>query len=94
VDLRKARPTTPRQTRCDVVLVLHKGSTYAIPQDDSWAAYVLRRWAIASRALHLDVVVTAGTIVTGAEVGHGVLVACDLYGSSVLVPRAVLEEMY
>jgi hypothetical protein len=81
------------QTRCDLALVSCEGATYAIPQDGSSAAHALHRWADHARAEYLDVVVTAGTIVSGAVLSGGVLVECDMYGARVLVPRDVLEDV-
>lgn len=86
--------TLTRQTRCDLSLVLCEGLTYAIPRDESSVAFALTRWVNTTRAEYLDVVVTAGTIVSGAAVQGGVLVECDMYGVRVLVPRDVLEDVH
>jgi hypothetical protein len=81
------------QTRCDLALVLYDGTTYAVPREGGAMPHALEQWAADSRAEYLDVLVTAGTIVSGAPVRGGALMACDMYGVRVLVPREVLEEL-
>jgi hypothetical protein len=82
-----------RQTRCDLALVMCEGTTYALPRDSGSTTRIPCTRSDASQVLDLDVVVAAGTIVSGAELEDGDLIECDMYGSRVLVPRNVLEEM-
>jgi hypothetical protein len=77
------------QTRCDLALVVCEGRTYAVPQE----GHVVQPWVDAEQAEYLDVVVSAGTIVSGAIVRGGTLLACDMYGVRVLVPCEVLEDV-
>jgi hypothetical protein len=81
------------QTRCDLALVLCDGRTYAVPSSDQAPPRARQPWADDSHAEYLDVVVVAGTIVSGAAVRGGSLVACDMYGVRVLVPCEVLEDV-
>ena len=81
------------QTRCDLALVLCDGRTYAVPTEGTDLPHASQLWAVDSHAEYLDVVVVAGTIVSGATEGDGALLACDMYGVRVLVPCEVLEDM-
>jgi hypothetical protein len=81
------------QTRCDLALVVFQGRTYAVPREGRAVPYALPPWPDAGDAEYLDVVVSAGTIVSGPTVRGGTLLACDMYGVRVLVPCEVLEDV-
>jgi hypothetical protein len=81
------------QTRCELTLVLCEGTTYALPLGSGAMPQSLPEWASETQPEYLDVIVSAGTIVSGAAVHGGALIACDMYGVRVLVPCEVLEEV-
>jgi hypothetical protein len=81
------------QTRCDLTLVLCAGRTYAVPHEGRALPHADPPWAHDEHAEVLDVVVRAGTIVSGPTVQGGTLLACDMYGVRVLVPCEVLEDV-
>jgi hypothetical protein len=81
------------QTRCDLALVLCEGLTYAVPHEGGILPQGLWLGTHASPAEYLDVVVTAGTILEGSTVRDGSLLACDMYGVRVFVPREALEDI-
>jgi hypothetical protein len=81
------------QTRCELALVLYAGRTYAVPRDSRVMPDDLQRGFDDAPTEYLDVVIDAGTIVSGATVRGSALLACDMYGVRVLVPREVLEDV-